>query len=76
MHTSGGYLTQASYTFHYVFDHKEGRDVFWCGADIGWVTGHTYLVYGRCPTVPPRSSEGTPTRPTSTGISRSSRSTG
>ena len=46
VHTSGGYLTQASYTFHYVFDHKEGRDVFWCGADIGWVTGHTYLVYG------------------------------
>ena len=46
VHTSGGYLTQASYTFHYVFDHKEGRDVFWCGADIGWVSGHTYLVYG------------------------------
>lgn len=46
VHTSGGYLTQASYTFHYVFDHKEGRDVFWCGADIGWVTGHSYLVYG------------------------------
>ncbi len=46
VHTTGGYLTQASYTFHYVFDHKEGRDVFWCGADIGWVTGHSYLVYG------------------------------
>ncbi|NED66488.1 AMP-binding protein, partial [Streptomyces sp. SID10244] len=46
VHSSGGYLTQASYTFHYVFDHKEGRDVFWCGADIGWVTGHSYLVYG------------------------------
>ncbi|PPJ08893.1 acetate--CoA ligase [Nocardia nova] len=46
VHTSGGYLTQASYTFHYVFDHKEGSDVFWCGADIGWITGHTYLVYG------------------------------
>lgn len=46
VHTSGGYLTQTSYTFHYVFDHKEGRDVFWCGADIGWVTGHSYLVYG------------------------------
>jgi len=46
VHTSGGYLTQASYTFHNVFDHKEGRDVFWCGADIGWVTGHSYLVYG------------------------------
>ncbi|MDL9937531.1 acetate--CoA ligase [Gordonia sp. ABSL1-1] len=46
VHSSGGYLTQAAYTFHYVFDHKEGRDVFWCGADIGWVTGHSYLVYG------------------------------
>jgi acetyl-CoA synthetase len=46
VHSSGGYLTQASYTFHNVFDHKEGRDVFWCGADIGWVTGHSYLVYG------------------------------
>ena len=46
VHSSGGYLTQANYTFHNVFDHKEGRDVFWCGADIGWVTGHTYLVYG------------------------------
>ncbi|NLG46509.1 acetate--CoA ligase [Gordonia sp. (in: high G+C Gram-positive bacteria)] len=46
VHASGGYLTQASYTFHNVFDHKEGRDVFWCGADIGWVTGHSYLVYG------------------------------
>ncbi|WP_026919777.1 acetate--CoA ligase [Gordonia shandongensis] len=46
VHSSGGYLTQAAYTFHTVFDHKEGRDVFWCGADVGWVTGHTYLVYG------------------------------
>jgi len=46
VHSSGGYLTQVSYSFHYVFDHKEGRDVFWCGADIGWVTGHSYLVYG------------------------------
>ena len=46
VHTSGGYLTQASYTFHNVFDHKEGRDVFWCTADIGWVTGHSYIVYG------------------------------
>jgi acetyl-CoA synthetase len=46
VHSSGGYLTQARYTFHYVFDHKEDRDVFWCGADIGWITGHSYLVYG------------------------------
>jgi acetyl-CoA synthetase len=46
MHTSGGYLTQVSYTHYYVFDIKPDRDVFWCTADIGWVTGHTYGVYG------------------------------
>ncbi|MCW4352718.1 acetate--CoA ligase [Hoyosella sp. YIM 151337] len=46
LHTSGGYLTQASYTHHYVFDHKPGEDVYWCTADIGWVTGHSYIVYG------------------------------
>ncbi|MFE0021819.1 acetate--CoA ligase [Amycolatopsis sp. NPDC059021] len=46
LHTSGGYLTQAAYTHHNVFDHKAGEDVYWCTADIGWVTGHTYIVYG------------------------------
>ena len=46
VHTSGGYLTQASYTHHYVFDVKPETDVYWCTADIGWVTGHTYIVYG------------------------------
>ncbi|TQF74974.1 acetate--CoA ligase [Rhodococcus spelaei] len=46
IHTSGGYLTQASYTHHNVFDHKPGKDVYWCTADIGWVTGHSYIVYG------------------------------
>ncbi|QLY31371.1 acetate--CoA ligase [Nocardia huaxiensis] len=46
LHTSGGYLTQTSYTHHYVFDHKAGQDVYWCTADIGWVTGHSYIVYG------------------------------
>ncbi len=46
VHTSGGYLTQASYTHHNVFDIKPETDVFWCTADIGWVTGHTYSVYG------------------------------
>ena len=46
MHTSGGYLTQSSYTHHYVFDLKPETDVYWCTADIGWVTGHTYIVYG------------------------------
>ncbi|GGG19188.1 acetyl-coenzyme A synthetase [Rhodococcoides trifolii] len=46
IHTSAGYLTQTSYTHHYVFDHKPGKDVYWCTADIGWVTGHSYIVYG------------------------------
>ncbi|WP_029137172.1 acetate--CoA ligase [Nakamurella lactea] len=46
LHTSGGYLTQAAYTHHAVFDHQAGQDVYWCTADIGWVTGHTYIVYG------------------------------
>ncbi|AVH25624.1 acetate--CoA ligase [Nocardia cyriacigeorgica] len=46
LHTSGGYLTQTAYTHHYVFDHKPGTDVYWCTADIGWVTGHSYIVYG------------------------------
>ncbi|WP_330183863.1 acetate--CoA ligase [Nocardia sp. NBC_01503] len=46
LHTSGGYLTQTSYTHNYVFDHKPGTDVYWCTADIGWVTGHSYIVYG------------------------------
>jgi acetyl-CoA synthetase len=46
VHTCGGYLTQASYTHFNVFDIKAESDVFWCTADIGWVTGHTYIVYG------------------------------
>ena len=46
VHTSGGYLTQASFTHHYVFDIKPDTDVYWCTADIGWITGHTYGVYG------------------------------
>ncbi|GJF10531.1 hypothetical protein NGTWS1803_17410 [Mycolicibacterium cyprinidarum] len=46
VHTSGGYLTQSSYTHHNVFDIKADKDVYWCTADIGWVTGHTYIVYG------------------------------
>ena len=45
MHTTGGYLTQVATTFKYVFDHKP-NDVFWCTADVGWVTGHSYIVYG------------------------------
>lgn len=46
MHTTGGYLTQVSYTHRYVFDLKPEDDVYWCAADIGWVTGHSYIVYG------------------------------
>ena len=46
LHTSGGYLAQTSYTHHAVFDHHAGQDVYWCTADIGWVTGHSYIVYG------------------------------
>ena len=45
LHTSGGYILYASMTHKYVFDYKEG-DVYWCTADIGWVTGHSYIVYG------------------------------
>jgi len=46
MHTSGGYLTQVAFTHKYVFDLHPERDVYWCAADIGWVTGHSYIVYG------------------------------
>ncbi|MCD0451557.1 acetate--CoA ligase [Actinocorallia sp. API 0066] len=45
LHTTGGYLTQAAYTFWGVFDHKPD-DVYWCTADVGWITGHSYVVYG------------------------------
>jgi acetyl-CoA synthetase len=45
-HTTGGYLTQAAYTHHVVFDLKPETDVYWCTADVGWVTGHTYVAYG------------------------------
>jgi acetyl-CoA synthetase len=45
LHTTGGYLLQAAMTFKYVFDYREG-DIFWCTADVGWVTGHTYIIYG------------------------------
>lgn len=45
LHTTGGYLVYAAMTHHYVFDYHEG-DVYWCTADVGWVTGHTYIVYG------------------------------
>ena len=46
LHTSGGYLTQASFTHRNVFDLHPETDVYWCTADIGWITGHSYVVYG------------------------------
>jgi acetyl-CoA synthetase len=45
LHTTGGYMVYASMTHHYVFDYKDG-EVYWCTADVGWVTGHSYIVYG------------------------------
>lgn len=45
LHTTGGYLLQAAMTHKYVFDYKDG-EIYWCTADVGWVTGHTYIVYG------------------------------
>jgi acetyl-CoA synthetase len=45
-HTTGGYLTQASFTHRAVFDLKPETDVYWCTADVGWITGHSYVVYG------------------------------
>ena len=45
-HTTGGYLTQAAFTHRAVFDIKPEKDIYWCTADVGWVTGHSYIVYG------------------------------
>ncbi|MBS56342.1 MAG: acetate--CoA ligase [Rickettsiales bacterium] len=45
MHTSGGYLVYASFTHEYIFNYNDG-DIYWCTADIGWVTGHSYIIYG------------------------------
>jgi len=65
MHTSGGYMVNAASTHRYVFDLRPESDVYWCAADIGWVTGHTYIVYGPlangCTSV---MYEGTPDHPT------------
>ncbi|PWG74404.1 acetyl-coenzyme A synthetase, partial [Enterococcus hirae] len=44
-HTTGGYLMHAAMSHRYVFDYQDG-DIFWCTADVGWVTGHSYIVYG------------------------------
>jgi len=65
MHTTGGFLTQSSYTHTCVFDVKPETDVYWCTADIGWVTGHTYIVYGPLSNgVTQVVYEGTPASPT------------
>ena len=77
MHTTGGYLTQVAFTHKYVFDLHPDTDVYWCTADVGWVTGHSYIVYG------PLANgativmyEGVPNHPSATTASgRSSRST-
>ena len=64
LHTTGGYLTYAALTHKYVFDYQDG-DVYWCTADVGWVTGHSYIVYG--PLANGATSlvfEGVPTHPT------------
>ena len=45
LHTTGGYMTYTTATFKYIFDHKED-DIYWCTADVGWITGHSYIVYG------------------------------
>ena len=45
MHTSGGYIVYASMTHEYIFNYNDG-DIYWCTADIGWITGHSYIIYG------------------------------
>ncbi|MFS1524080.1 acetate--CoA ligase [Microbulbifer sp. 2304DJ12-6] len=63
LHTTAGYLLMATMTFKYVFDYKEG-EVFWCTADVGWVTGHSYIVYGPlCAGATTLMFEGVPTYP-------------
>jgi acetyl-CoA synthetase len=65
MHTTGGYLTQVVWTHKHVFDLKPDTDIYWCAADVGWVTGHSYIVYGplaNCTTSVLY--EGTPDHPT------------
>ena len=65
VHTTGGYLTQAAWTHLNVFDIKPETDIYWCGADIGWVTGHSYIVYGPlCNATTGVMYEGTPDTPT------------
>jgi acetyl-CoA synthetase len=63
LHTTGGYLVFAAITHHYIFDYHDG-DIYWCTADVGWVTGHTYIVYGPlCNGATTLMFEGVPTYP-------------
>ena len=76
LHTSGGYLTHVSATHRLVFDLKPETDIFWTAADIGWVTGHSYIVYG--PLANGTTSvmyEGTPDTPPATAGGTSSSAT-
>jgi acetyl-CoA synthetase len=64
MHTTGGYLTQAAWTHRAVFDLRPEEDTYWCAADVGWVTGHSYIVYGPlCNATTSVMYEGTPDTP-------------
>ena len=68
LHTTGGYMVWASFTFELVFDYRPG-EVFWCTADVGWVTGHTYIVYGPLANgATTLMFEGVPTYPTSSRV--------
>ena len=63
LHTTGGYLLYAAITHHYVFDYHEG-DIYWCSADVGWITGHSYVIYGPlCNGATTLMFEGVPTYP-------------
>jgi len=65
LHTTGGYLLHAAMTHHYIFDYHEG-DIYWCTADVGWITGHSYIVYGPLANgATTRMFEGVPTDPVS-----------
>ena len=75
LHTTGGYLVYASMTHEYVFDYHDG-DVYWCTADVGWVTGHSYIVYGPLANgATTLMFEGVPTYPDAAASGRSATST-
>src|ERR671915_286043 len=62
VHTTAGYLVGVAATHHYIFDLKPEEDVYWCAADVGWVTGHSYIVYG------PLCNVGEPIQPGGVGL--------